>query len=535
MLFAACSRTGKEDGCVPQCSSGFCGDDGCGATCACPDGETCEDNRCSPIKGETPCVDNNIECGEFEGIVCGVCLAHETCRKGICICEPVCDDVSCGADQCGGFCDCMPGELCTSAGICIDDSDCTETCDDADVHCGFLCGANCGECEENDACVDGDCVCVPRCDGTSCNFDGCEGTCPCPGGLSCSSTFECIDANTCDDTCESSGHLCGEVCGETCGVCAEGDVCRDGVCHCNPLCDGSSCGADGCGGVCACPDGTTCDSGDICVSETVCDNTCLEQGKECGTVCGEDCGSCGDGQNCSEGVCICQVDCDDDACGINACGGNCFCEDEKVCDGSGRCVVEGACADTCEEAGATCGTVCGRVCGDCSDIEDCISGECHPLVSCDGCPLVLFLYRRDVNSSRTVLSFSVRYQPLDNVPRARVFDIYLKTDPPMTVASANEGAALLSSGKRLSIDRETGEKWSTTSIGVARFSALSLESTAYFEAGQLFEVTYESTANLIGTAISLSIDHRNQVLAPEDADMVLQITPYDMPLNVIIE
>jgi hypothetical protein len=32
--------------CVPVCSAGSCGDDGCGGTCKCPSGETCVNNKC---------------------------------------------------------------------------------------------------------------------------------------------------------------------------------------------------------------------------------------------------------------------------------------------------------------------------------------------------------------------------------------------------------------------------------------------------------------------------------------------------------
>jgi len=37
---------GGGGGCTPSCPAGYCGDDGCGGTCGCPSGQTCNGNSC---------------------------------------------------------------------------------------------------------------------------------------------------------------------------------------------------------------------------------------------------------------------------------------------------------------------------------------------------------------------------------------------------------------------------------------------------------------------------------------------------------
>ena len=35
--------------CTPSCPAGYCGDDGCGGTCGCPSGQSCNGNTCQDI------------------------------------------------------------------------------------------------------------------------------------------------------------------------------------------------------------------------------------------------------------------------------------------------------------------------------------------------------------------------------------------------------------------------------------------------------------------------------------------------------
>jgi hypothetical protein len=68
----------------------------------------------------------------------------------------------------------------------------------------------------------------------------------------------------CKPTCEA-GTCADDGCGGVC-PCAEGQTCNEGIC-CIPECDGSTCVADGCGGVCACAPGTTCvEESEQCIS-----------------------------------------------------------------------------------------------------------------------------------------------------------------------------------------------------------------------------------------------------------------------------
>ena len=68
--------------CYPSCPGGFCGEDGCGGTCACPG-------------------------------------AQDACVEGACVCQPACTDRECGADGCEGYCGfCPQGEVCREDGTC---------------------------------------------------------------------------------------------------------------------------------------------------------------------------------------------------------------------------------------------------------------------------------------------------------------------------------------------------------------------------------------------------------------------------------
>jgi len=95
-------------------------------------------------------------------------------------CTPVCDDLECGNDGCGGICgNCPSGHVC-DAGLCI--ANCEADCDNKD--CGDDdCGGECGQCREELTCIAGICAgedeCVPEaeqhCVGDSLYwFDNCE-------------------------------------------------------------------------------------------------------------------------------------------------------------------------------------------------------------------------------------------------------------------------------------------------------------------------------------------------------------------------
>lgn len=73
--------------CAPNCPANSCGSDGCGGTCSCPSGQTCNSTK--------------------------TCVA----------CAPVCSKGTCGnPDGCGGTCGCSVGEVCSSNNTCVTDT-----------------------------------------------------------------------------------------------------------------------------------------------------------------------------------------------------------------------------------------------------------------------------------------------------------------------------------------------------------------------------------------------------------------------------
>lgn len=123
---------------------------------------------------------------------------------------------------------------------------------------------------------------------------------------------------------------CGaDGCGGTC-ACSNGQPCVGGICQCVPQCPANACGADGCGGQCSCSAGLRCIRGS-CTS-------CRCEAGQCGTnVCGDDCGGCRRGQHCDGGTCVANDPCTAPAiwceC-LQVCMNRTFCrraEDEDRC------------------------------------------------------------------------------------------------------------------------------------------------------------------------------------------------------------
>ena len=140
------------------------------------------------------------------------------------------------------------------------DATCKPEC--ADKECGDDgCGGKCGVCPAvAPVCAAGKCAteCKSNCANKECGSDGCDGTCgKCPGA-----------APTCvEGTCKATASDCGN------GQCDTGESpsscpqdCKVG---CTPVCNGQSCGEDGCGKQCVCASGQTCDANKDCVSATV--------------------------------------------------------------------------------------------------------------------------------------------------------------------------------------------------------------------------------------------------------------------------
>jgi hypothetical protein len=261
-------------------------------------------------------------------------------------CATVCADPQCGERECGPapgpFCagfECQPGcaagQICGADGMCGADpcqgvtyEGCCEG--DAVVWCegGALFAVHCG--------LEG--ISQPGCGWLeSEGYYWCGGADTPPAEL----PLEC-PALTCETTCEAEGYACGQLPGCPwiwCGGCdGDNQICVEGGCRQDPCigvstlgcCDGSvlnyctgaglgtqDCGDDPCGwygGDLITPAGFYCGASDTpptgidlaCTFET-CDNTqlCQDWGFECGPGCpGQECGTCGEGQVCNNGLCL---------------------------------------------------------------------------------------------------------------------------------------------------------------------------------------------------------------------------------------
>jgi hypothetical protein len=451
--------------CVASCEGKLCGDDGCGGVCGlCTDGEACDDaGQCGVASCEPAC--EGRLCGDDGcGGVCGMCADGETCADGACsACAPTCGAKVCGDDGCGGSCgDCADGETCF-AGQC---QPCAASCEGK--VCGDDgCGGTCGACADGESCQDGQCgTCTPSCDGLACGDDGCGGSCgDCASGESCvggaceiGTTGDCAGV-TFEGCCNGAmlqycdeGILqemdCSESPQGSCGWDAEGGYYNcgtdgaaeptgaypylcEGSGECEPMCDGLSCGSDGCGGVCGaceeglqcidggcvdtgCPAGQMLDCNDECIAmgwlgDGICDaglgcEAFDYDGGDCATPCPEgevyDCeGACVDGALVGDGTCQeamncaatewdgmdCEPSCADDqvvncelGCTAASWVGDDYCDAKLNCEAfefdGGDC-EEGPCEPTCGDA--VCGADgCGGECGTCGEGLNCVQGQC---------------------------------------------------------------------------------------------------------------------------------------------------------------
>jgi hypothetical protein len=277
--------------CTPACEGKDCGDDGCGGTCGtCGEGDYCSAGKCGPICN-SDCAEGDKECnGDMTG--------YKECKK-------VCDDCGVGGGPCFQF---TP----------------------------FF------GCEAGSKCVDGECVCQPKCTGKECGDDGCGGSCG-----TCEGQFViCLPNQKCGCDCE----------GQPLGTMCDLATLTEYKSQCEAVCDGAINTVKG-----PCPK---------------CEDDCTEQEKQPMQICGFD-----------------MVTYDS------------FC-DLKCTIGGPDCVAFGNCPqilypgvckpDCCEDQGCTpdynplCGTdgktYCNKcalqVCGE-TDIA-CV-GECPNLTACPDC------------------------------------------------------------------------------------------------------------------------------------------------------
>ena len=302
----------------------------------------------------------------------------------------ICDD----GDPCtGDFCD--PAIGCVflpNPNVACDDGDpCTEfdkcqldqTCKGAPKNCG-----------SGYVCQNGECVCVPSCQGKECGTDGCGGSC----GVCVEPGKGCKDGKCmCIPDCNC--RACGpDGCGGTCGDgCLANESCIEGRCICQPDCFDKECGYDGCGGNCA-----TCFAGDYCFQGKClprCGNgICDSQFGETSCLCPQDCGLCAGCcrnaecvadtglDNCGEEGTVCARCAPGEACIQGLCQWVCGdgeCQEGEDCatcvDDCGHCCGDGVCEESRQEDCFTCQLDCGSCCG---------NGKCTwgHLESCSTCP-----------------------------------------------------------------------------------------------------------------------------------------------------
>jgi MYXO-CTERM domain-containing protein len=242
-----------------------------GTALACTDANPCTDNSCDPVAGcMTVPTAPGASCADAT-----VCNGAETCDgNGACVpgTAPTCDDGNlCTDDACDAVAGCTTAPRAPGTS-CADDTVCNgaEVCD-ATGTCLAGTGLTCddGNLCTDDACdaVSG-CVATNRAPGSSCA----DGT-VCNGAETCDGSGACVagTALVCDDGSICTDDSCDAVTGCAHAFAAPTIVCRasTGVCDAAETCTGGS--AD-CPSDLAIEDGTTCDDGNVCTIDTVCDD-----------------------------------------------------------------------------------------------------------------------------------------------------------------------------------------------------------------------------------------------------------------------
>ncbi|MEC9071336.1 MAG: hypothetical protein VX938_03115, partial [Myxococcota bacterium] len=304
------------------------------------------------------------------------------------------------------------GVGCKSADINCDDGDaCTVDLCDPDTGCSTV--SKCAAAEDLVPCM------VATCD------DGVCGTGPAPDGESCVPNSVCTDKGTCEEgkcvplegelSCDDDNVCTTDVCDDTQGCVHEESTCNDGDpctldscdptegCLVAPKCDEDlqgdckvpSCDPDSgtCGSASA-PEGTVCESNDVCFAAGSCGagGLCLGSGDSI---------DCDDDDPCTKDTCDAELGCqhetnldlscddgnpctEDDACGANGCAGAVVdCDDGDDCT-QDACIDTGACVNEQIPGCGVDGVFCDGVAGSSCDDEDpdtlndiCLQGICR--------------------------------------------------------------------------------------------------------------------------------------------------------------
>ncbi len=362
--------------------------------------------RCNGLDDDC---DSAVPAGELDGDGDGVRACAGDCAPDIAAIHPGaaedCDGVD---DDCDGTPDdgasatCDDGLLCNgvescSAGACAPgvSLDCS----------GLTDGCNVGACSE----VAGECVAVPRSDGTPCtDADFCTVSTTCTAGVcgggaarDCSAQADPCNAGVCDSasaTCKKQPYVDNRACNDG-QYCTVGDTCQAGACQ------GGA--ARSCPAVSSCRGGACDEASDACVAgPPINQGVACDDGQYCtvGEVCTS--GSCGQGtprscaalaDQCSAGVCneasdACQKQPYADG---RTCSDGAFCTSGDTCQPSGACL--GGARDcssltdpcnlgVCNETADACQRQARNEGGGCSDGLYCTTPDVCAAGTCGGAP-----------------------------------------------------------------------------------------------------------------------------------------------------
>lgn len=430
-------------GCVPKTNGSACSDgnacttaDSCvDAKCAGGAPKSCEAvdechvaGVCDPSSGlcSTPIAPNGTTCNDGD-----LCTQTDACQSGVCTGGNPKTCSSAGPCKLAGTCNpatgvcstpnAADGATCDDGNLCTQDDQCV-----GGVCAGptpVLCSAL-DQCHDAGVCNPGTGLCSmpakangsPCTDGNACTqVDSCQsGACAGSQAKTCPAIDQCHGTGTCDPTsgaCSQPNKPEGTGCDDG-NACTQSDTCASGVCiggnpvTCpvtDPCSSGGSCNpADGTCSAVKKADGETCDDGNRCTLNDVCQTGQCVAGAAatCAPIDGcHEAGSCDpatgvcsvgsvrtDGTPCSDGNGCTQ----NDACQSGACvgGPTKVCAPIDQCHDTGFCEpATGACVDPAKANGSVCND--GNQCtiGDACQDGTCVSGASRTCAALDQCHL----------------------------------------------------------------------------------------------------------------------------------------------------